>query len=347
MIIRQLQHSEKQQYDSLITHPIQTWAWGDFLISQGHKVYRLGIFESDKIISAFCLNFHSIPKTNLSIGVFQRGPALTQQIINSIEKIAKQEKAIFIKIEPDVIQKTFDSKGQTVESFSVKTNFPNLKISPKVAFFPFTYIVDLTKTEEELLASMHSKTRYNIKVANRHAVEIVEDNSQTAFETYLDLIFETTKRQGFYLHSRQYHWDLWKIIKPTGMIHLLLAKYQGQVLAAHMFFSLKDRFFYPYGASSDRHRQVMASTLLMWEAVKLGKKSNCKSFDMWGSLGPNAQVGENGYGFHRFKKGFGGQLVQFVGTYDLIINPALYKLYNIVDKYRWKILKLKTKLPFV
>ncbi|PJE66506.1 peptidoglycan bridge formation protein FemAB, partial [Candidatus Shapirobacteria bacterium CG10_big_fil_rev_8_21_14_0_10_36_6] len=101
-----------------------------------------------------------------------------------------------------------------------------------------------------------------------------------------------------------------------------------------MVFKLKDRFFYPYGASLDLHREVMAPTLLMWEAILYGKSLGKRSFDMWGSLGPDANASQQGFGFHRFKQGYGGNLVQFVGTYDLVINSNLYKLYKLVDKYR-------------
>ena len=91
----------------------------------------------------------------------------------------------------------------------------------------------------------------------------------------------------------------------------------------------------------------MALTFLCGRPSALGKKLGCRSFDMWGSLGPDASPSDNGYGFHRFKQGYGGHLVRFVGTYDLVINRQLYSLYNLVDKYRWKLLRLKTALPFV
>jgi len=124
----------------------------------------------------------------------------------------------------------------------------------------------------------------------------------------------------------------------------MTASYQNQPLASFMLFIEKDRLFYPYGASLDTNREVMAPTLLMWEVIKLGKSLKLKSFDMWGCLGPDAKEIDNGYGFHRFKQGYGGDLVQFVGTYDLLINLQLYKLYNLIDKYRWQLLRLKARL---
>ena len=342
MITRILYKEEQKLYDSVISHPVQTWDWGEFQISQGHRVYRLGVFDKGKIISAYSVSFHQIPKTNYSIGTILRGPKIDDEILKNVKKIAIDENAIFVKFEPDVFQKKYRLDG-TTERLNDIPQFSDLKISPKVAFYPYTYVVDLTKTEEQLLESVNSKTRYNIRLANRHGVVIEEKTSDQGFEIYLKLLFDTTRRQGFYLHSEKYHRDLWKTLKQTSMPRILLANYQGQTLAAFMLFVLKDKLFYPYGASSDSHRQVMAPNLLMWESIKLGKSLKLKTFDMWGSLGPDAKQTEQGYGFHRFKQGYGGDLFEFVGTYDLIINHQLYQLYNLVDRYRWKFLRLKAK----
>lgn len=333
MSIKLLTNQDQKKYDSVVIHPVQTWNWGEFQKSQGHTIYRLGVFDSkDKIISAYTVSFHKIPKTKYSIGTVLRGPKVDEVILSNIKEIAQKENAIFVKFEPD-ISKADNGMG-----------FPSLVVSPKVAFYPHTFKIDLTKSEEQLLESMHQKTRYNIKIANRHGVETKEVTNDKGFEIYLKLLLDTTKRQGFYLHTQKYHRDLWQILKKTGIPHIMLAYYQGKVLSAFMLFKLKDQLFYPYGASLDIHREVMAPTLLMWESIKLGQKLKCKTFDMWGCLGPDAKEGENGFGFHRFKQGFNGEPYEYVGTYDYIINQTLYKIYNLVDKNRWRLLRLKAKI---
>lgn len=344
MIIKILTKLDKQQYESLIIHPVQTWEWGDFQISQGHTVYRLGIFDDkETMVSACSVSFHQIPKTKFSIGTVLRGPEITHELIEKITQIAKKEKALFVKFEPNIIYQAFD-KFNNHTLISQKPAFDHLKKSPKVAFYPFTYLIDLTETENNLLAAMHPKTRYNIRIANRFQVEIKDQTNDEGFEIYLKLLLATTKRQGFYLHTEKYHRRLWKQLKNTGIVHILTASYQHQVLSAFMIFKVKDQLFYPYGASLDINRQVMAPTLLMWEVIKFGQKLKCQTFDMWGCLGPEAKEGENGFGFHRFKQGFGGQLTEYVGTYDLVINPSLYQLYNLTDKIRWKFLRLKASI---
>lgn len=343
MITRILYNEEREAYDKVVRHPLQTWAWGDFQIGEGHRVYRLGVFDQQKLISGYTVSFHSIPKLNCSIGTLLRGPKIDEDMIKNIQKIAREENAIFVKFEPDVVKKVYDSTLNLDKEWPVETGFPSLVVSPKVAFYPHSFIIDLTKTEEELLAGMNTKTRYNVKLANRHNVTVSRETHDQGFEIYLSLLMATTKRQGFYLHTESYHRHLWDKLKNTGLVDIFIASHEHEVLAAFMLFKCADRLFYPYGASIDKKREVMAPNLLMWEAIKYGKSLGLKSFDTWGCLGPDAHEGEQGFGFHKFKQGYGGSLVQFMGTYDLIINPPLYKIYNLVDKYRWIFLRAKAK----
>lgn len=324
--------------DNASSHPLQSFEWGEFRKKTGVKVIRQNGFQ---------ITIHKIPYASWSIGYLPKGQMPDKKMIEELEEIGRREKCIFIQLEPNVRELTSE------EPSSVTWNLD--KLGPKPSFHPlftkYTFILDLTKPEDKLLKNMHPKTRYNIKVAQKHGVKVVEDNSDDAFETYLKLTRETTKRQGFYAHTEQYHRLQWetlphKIINHRSSIidqlssHLLLAKYQGETLVTWIVFVYKDTLYYPYGASSNLHRETMASNLMMWEAIRFGKKLGLNKFDMWGSLGPNPDKNDPWYGFHRFKEAYGGELVEFVGSYDLIITPILYELYKIVDKVRWMFLKL-------
>ncbi len=227
-----------------------------------------------------------------------------------------------------------------------------LRIAAHPLFTKYSFVLDLTKSEEEILKNMHPKARYNIRVAEKHGVEVVEDNSKEAFEEYLRLSDETTKRQKFYAHTEKYHRQMWETLKAPQMAngkwqmanltaHLLVAKYQGKILTSWILFVFKDTLYYPYGASSSENREVMSSNLVMWEAIRYGKKLGLKKFDMWGALGPDPDRKDPWYGFHNFKEKYGPRHVEFVGSYDLVINPAMYEIYKITDKLRWLYLKLK------
>lgn len=214
-------------------------------------------------------------------------------------------------------------------------------------FTKYNFLLDVQPPEETLLKNMHHKTRYNIRVAQKHGVTIVEDNSDNGFEKFWHLTEETTKRQKFYAHTKHYHQtqrEILNVEKTKGndvTSHILLATYQEKVLTAWILFEFHNTLYYPYGSSSTEHREVMASNLMMWEAIRFGKKRGLQYLDMWGALSPSPNTKDPWYGFHRFKQGYGGELVEYMGSFDFLINPHLYHLYKGVDFLRWAYLKLR------
>ncbi|MCL5113577.1 MAG: peptidoglycan bridge formation glycyltransferase FemA/FemB family protein [Patescibacteria group bacterium] len=313
-------------------HPLQSLEWGEFRKKTAVKVIREGNFQ---------MTIHQIPHLPWSVGYIPKGDLPNKEFINKLRKIGKENNCIFIQLEPNIL------------ATNNKPRITNLGLVPAAhpLFTKYTFVLDLTKSEDELLKAMHQKTRYNIRVSEKHGVKIIEDNSDKAFKEYLKLTEETTKRQNFHAHTQKYHKLMWETLRPKTndqklktdslIAHLLLAKYKNETLAAWILFVYKDTLYYPYGASSEKHRETMASNLMMWEAIKFGKKLGLKKFDMWGALGPNPDPKDPWYGFHKFKQGYGGDLVEFVGSYDFVINPFLYNLYRLTDKIRWFFLRTR------
>jgi len=343
MITRLLYDNEKAAYDAVVTHPVQSWMWGEFEKKQGNIVYRLGIFDNEKLVSGYTVSFKKLPRVQYSAGKCLRGPAIDYDMIQNIKRLAIENHAIFVKLEPDVAEYYFEN-GTEKRPYYPTIDTSGVKVSEKSMFYPYTFILDIDKPEEDLLKNMHEKTRYNIRLANRHGVEVKEESSVHGLNAYLKLQAETTSRQNFYLHTPNYFKNLWELSKETGMLKIQNSYFQGKLLASVVAMVQNGRLFYAYAASSSENREVMAPTLAMWETIKLGKSLGCTKFDMWGCLGPAAKEYEPQYGFHRFKQGFGGVMNQYVGTFDLVMLPGLYKVFNILDKYRWKLLRLKAKI---
>lgn len=297
------------------THPLQSIAWGEFRSAMGIDVVRHHNWQ---------LTFHKIPYTSLTIGYFPKGPMPTRSMLKELTILGKQKRAIFIQIEPNATG-----------------NFNLLPLSHRPLFTKYTFILDLSKSEDELLTSMHPKTRYNIRVAQKHGIEVKEDNSVSAFAEYLRLTKETTDRQGFYAHDDTYHQTMWQVMHKNNIARLFTASYQEKILTAWIVFVWKDTIYYPYGASSREHRDVMAPTLMLWEIARWAKKKGLKYFDLWGALGPRPDEHDPWFGFHRFKQGFSPRLVEFAGSYDLVLTPVLYRLYTVADSVRWFLLKHK------
>jgi len=320
MDLREVTLIQREKYNQLVTHVIQSWEWGEFRKSLGIPLLRYGIYKNGKLSKAFQLTLHKIPFTNQYVGYLPKGPFPDKEIAEALKKIGQENNCAFIKIEPDV------------KSSVVSRQSSDFHPSPKPLFTKHNFILDITQSEDQLLKAMHPKTRYNIRVAQKHGVKVEEKTDDKAFETYLKLYFETTKRQGYHGHNKEYHRQVWQTLKTANMARLLIAYYQGQPLTSWLLLNFKDTLYYPYGGSSKTHPEVMANNLIAWEAIKLGKKLGLKKFDMWGALGPDANPKDSWFGFHKFKQGYGGKLVEYIGTYDLVFNWPLYVAFTVIDK---------------
>lgn len=296
-------------------HPLQSVEWAQFRKEWGNEVLKTKYGY---------LTLHKLPFLNKKIGMFIRGPEPTKLMLSDLQKVGKQNNLVFIKLEP------FIKKNKKLEKLLKQNSCER----GKTLFTPTSFWVDLTKTEKDLLAGFGSKTRYNINYATKKGVKVEVDNSDKAFEQYLKLMRETVERQGFYAHSEKYHRLMWKHLKGK-IANLLIAKNDGDVLTAWIVFKYNNFLYYPYGASSMKYKNLQANSAMMWEAIKYGKKNRCKVFDLWGR--------EEGKGFTKFKEGFSPEVVEFVGTWDLVIDKNYYQIYKLLEKFRWVMLRTKSK----
>lgn len=299
--------------DKIATHPLQTSFWAEFRRKWGNEVIetKYGI-----------LTLHRLPFLKYKIAIFEKGPVPTREMLKDLKKLALEKKIIFIRMEPNTIK-----SDKLVSLFTSEGAVPGRRL-----FTPTTFWIDLTPSEEALFKSFTSKTRYNIRLAEKHGVSVKEDNSEKAFNKYLGLTMETVNRQGFYAHTRKYHKLMWETLRKAGIAHLLTATYQKEIITTWILFVWKDFLYYPYGASTEKYKNVMANNLMMWEAIKFGKKLKLKTFDLWGR--------EEGKGFTKFKEGYNPKVIEFLGTWDLIANRPLYYIYRLGEWVRWPTLKL-------
>lgn len=340
MLLRPIREEERPIYDQTVQHPLQSWAWGEFRKKTGVEVERVGFFDNGKLVHALQIFFHKIPHFNGTAGYFPKGPMPDEEQMSAVQQLGKRHGAIFVKMEPNVAQpvsgvSAFDEVKKFLVSQGAQPGRP--------LFTKYTFQLDLRPSEEKLFAQLSSKTRYNVNLAFKKGVEIYENSTEEGLERHLEILAETTTRQGFYAHSPQYFRDMWQTLGKTGTMRIFEANYQGTVLVSWIMFIFNGILYYPYGASRSIHRDVMASNLMMWEMIKFGKANGCKMFDMWGALGPEPDEKDPWFGFHRFKKGFGGELVEFIGSYDVVINSSMYPVFRLAENLRWTFLRLKAK----
>lgn len=320
---------DKNYFNRMVVHPLQSWEWGEARKQMGIEVLRLT--DGNHV---FQITFHKIPYTKFKIGYLPRSVVPTEHVLEYLFEYGKTHNIIFIKMEP------YQIKANTTNTFEIlKSTKYSVKQSPHPLFPNWSISLDLKPSDDDLLKNMKSKTRYNIKLAQKKGVTVREESDDKGFKVFSELYFETCRRQKYRGHTPGYHKIIWDSMKDSTA-HILTAYYEGIPLASYELFYFNNKFYYPYGGTSVQHRNVMAANLLMWEAIRLGKKLGADTFDMWGALGPSYDEKHPWAGFTKFKEGYGGTFTEYVGSYDLIINSGQYALYNILHKARTKILSL-------
>jgi lipid II:glycine glycyltransferase (peptidoglycan interpeptide bridge formation enzyme) len=320
---------DKTVYNALAPHPLQAWEWGEARKQMGIKILRIGEYEGTALQHVYQITFHTIPKTKYTIGYIPRSVFPSKEVLTFLYDYGKKHNVIFFKFEPN------EKKYQLPI-----TNY-KLHISPHPLFPNWTQVLDLTKSEEDILKNCKPKTRYNIRLAEKKGVTIKEQSTKEGFDTFIKLYFETTKRQKYFGHNEEYHRIVWNTLKEN-IVHILIAYYDNTPLVAYELFYFNNTLYYTYGGSSELHRNVMAANLIMWEAIKLGKRLGAEKFDMWGSLPPVYDQTDPWAGFTRFKEGYGTEFVEMIGSYDFVVNPLLYKTYTILNTLRNVWLKMKS-----
>jgi lipid II:glycine glycyltransferase (peptidoglycan interpeptide bridge formation enzyme) len=310
-------------------HLLQTGEWGELKSSFGWKPVRLVSGQAGvqilfrKLPLGFTVGY--IPKLAISL----QQSALSQEFWREIDSICKKNRAIFLKLEPDL----WDNQKLDILALSeVEGWSATFRTSPHNIQPPRTIIVDIKDSEDETLAKMKQKTRYNIRLAEKKGVTVRPWDDIASFHKMMLL---TGGRDGFGVHSLEYYKRAYELLQPGQMGELLLAEYEGKPLAALFVARNGNRAYYLYGASTDAERNRMPTYLLQLEAIKWAKKHGCEEYDLWGVPDEDESVLEASFetrhdglwGVYRFKRGFGGQLKRAVQAMDRIYNPLLYSAY--------------------
>ena len=310
-------------------HILQTREWGELKSRFGWTAQPVVEGKAGALIL-----FRRLP-FGFSLAYLPRGPvpATTESLallMPRLDRLARQRRAVVMIVEPDLPEHT-----PTPESLSPLGLTPSrLTVQP-----PRTITVDLGGTEEEILARMKQKTRYNINLARRHGVLVRDSNDTDAFYALLQ---ETTSRDGFAAHAPAYYRAAYDLFDARGGVRLLFAEHEGRPLAGLMAFAVGARAWYFYGASSSERREVMAPYLVQWEAMRWAKSLRCRSYDLWGVPDFDEAALERGFasradglwGVYRFKRGFGGRVERTVGSWQRVYAPAVYRSMTLMLRLR-------------
>lgn len=319
MEIRKLTDQDQTDYQNFVTaHKdgsfLQSWSWGDFQTTQKKSVLRYGVYENEKLTGAIQLFHTKVPHLPGYYLYSPYGPLLNNE--GDVSELIKQ------------INKDYpDAWFVRLES---KTKLPingehTVHIQPGK-----TLITHLTLPLDQLLAQMDQKTRYNIKVANKHGVLVSKDTGPKS--QALDLLTNTSHRQEFHSHKADYYSDIIDFFKNTNksdcFVRLYSAIYNSEVVASAIYMDHGNTRTYLFGGSSDNNKNVMAPYALHWQAMQDAKDANLTRYDWWGIETATGKTP----GFVKFKLKWGGREVLYPQAIDLVQNGFWYFIYKVLRK---------------
>ena len=311
---------------------LQSYNWGEFKKGVGLKIFRLAVFEERKIIFAGQIIKRELPLGN-SYLYLPRGPIFSNKLseekkqktldlfLKEVEKIAKKEDSVFLKIEPSFT----DNK---IIDYEKKGFRKSACVQP-----PDTVMVELEKSEEEILKEMHHKTRYNIRLAERKGVKVEFSENPEEVDKFFELTKFVNEREGICCFSKNYYQKMVEEFKKDGNIFFAKGIYQGKTIVINLLISYGDTVVYNHGASANEYRNVMAPHLVQWETIKKAKKESYKYYDFRG-IAPTDNPKHKWAGITRFKKGYSNKVVSCEGAYDLVFKSFIYQIYLLGKKIK-------------
>ena len=339
------EESEKKYKEFLEKHDRcnfqQSLEWCKVKSNWKHEII-LAEDERGNIIGSLCVLIRKIPIFG-NIMYSSRGPVcdihnieVLKQLTDGAKELAKKYKAIVLRIEPDIKSEDKDFRNLVTSlGYKIKDDAKNFReeIQPR-----YVFRLDIKgKTEEEIFANFHQKTRYNVRLATKKGV-VVKEGTREDLKEFHKIMVETGKRDGFIIRPLEYFEKMYDCLAPNHM-KLLMAYYEDKPISGVIPIIYGNKTWYLYGASSNEYRNLMPNYLLQWEMIKMAINNKSDIYDFRGVPG---NVDEKN-GLYRFKKGFGGEFTEFIGEIYIPFKPIMYALYKFSEKAFRNLRALKTK----
>ncbi|MBQ3452654.1 peptidoglycan bridge formation glycyltransferase FemA/FemB family protein [Candidatus Saccharibacteria bacterium] len=252
----------------------------------------------------------------------------TKKIFGLIRDIAKKEHCVFVRVRPQL--------PATSDNLQLLASL-DLKKAPMHLAAEHTVMIDLTKTEEELLAAMRRQTRYEVRRADKLGIRVSRDDSKDCFREFHSIQVETAKRQGFVPPSLNTLFAEREAFLGSAWIYKATTDIDGvqKPMAYGLIIGDGLEADYYEAASTDLNRKLPGAYALLWQAMRDLKKAGYQRFNLWG-IAPAGQPNHRYAGVTTFKTGFGGEVVEYVPAHDMVISRMRYLKDLVVEKARKK-----------
>jgi lipid II:glycine glycyltransferase (peptidoglycan interpeptide bridge formation enzyme) len=345
--------SDRDSWNALVTsfprpHLLQSWEWGELKAGFGWRAERTAWRDPEgqpRAASQVLYRTQRIPLLGLrlSLAYCPKGPvldwadgAVRRELLAELVRSARQAGAFLLKIDPEV-PLSLGPAEEAADAPEIQSDLPGRSLTNELQAagwrrsadrvqFDNTILLDLTPAEEQIMAGMKQKTRYNIRLAQRHGVQ-VRPGGLEDLDLLMRMYAETSSRDGFVIRDQSYYRRAWEDFMGAGMAQPFIAEVEGEPVSGLIAYRFGATAWYLYGMSRSAHRDKMPNHLLQWEAMRWAKSGGCAHYDLVGIPG-RPDPSDSLWGLYRFKVGFGGELLRTVGAWDYPLRPPLYWLYR-------------------
>lgn len=344
-----LQAADFEAYDAFVeAHPrghfMQTRAWGRVKSAWNWQAV-ISRDENGAINGSLAVLVRKLPLVPYTMMYAPRGPVcdiynqrVLAELTEGLKTLAKKHRACVFKTDPDVASSdtTFVELMQGL-GYRLNGESKNFEgIQPRYVFrLPIQ-----GRTPEELAAAYHSKTRYNIRVAQKNGVQ-VRVCGEEMLDDFYRIMLETGVRDHFITRPKAYFASMMRYLGQDCRLYMAFA--EERPIAGTLAIRYGDKVWYLYGASSNAERNKMPNYLLQHEMITWASETGCALYDFRGVSGDLSEDNPL-YGLYRFKKGFSGEFTEFVGELELCFHPVIYKAAMLGKKVFSKLAGVKYRL---
>ncbi len=332
--------TDQQQWNSFLLcqpwgHLLQSYEWGELLQYRGERIYRLGALEHGRLVGVMLLSVAPIPAPRqvrrlLPVWLYcRRGPTVEvphspalPALVQRAAEIAREEHAVILRLEPNVA----DDDPQ-MDAWLAAYKRLGFITNPHALYPRRSWVLDLRPAMEQLVANFRKTWRNDIRIAERQGVIVREAETEADFENYYRLLQFTGEREGFFVHSKDYHREMLRLFAKKGDAALLIAELHGEPLAAKLLIRFGNWCWDMFGATSDAYPRLPKTHLLQYRSLQWAKEHGCTHFD-FRAIPEILEPDEEMWGVYHFKKGFGGFSRLNIPTQDYVYRPHVYTLWR-------------------
>lgn len=329
---------DKKKWDKFVTSHedanfLQSWDFYEFHKSRGNEIVRRVVTSDGKIVAAYAgVVEHAKRGRHLAIAggpiLDWKDKSLVKQVFNDIKAEGEKNNCVFVRVRPQL-----ELSEKSLNLFEKELG---LKKAPMYLSVEYAGVLDLNKSEEELLAGMRQRLRRALRKAEKNNIVVEKTTNPEEIKTFYNIQLQTAKRHEFVSFSEDFLKKQFEAFAPNDEAVLYIAKYEGEILAENFMIFYGNEASYHYGVSSELGTKLSGAPLLHLTAMRDARERGVKRYNFWGIVGED-ETKHRFYGVSCFKRGFGVDELKYVPAHDLILKKGQYFKTWLIETIRKKV----------